>query len=206
MEELINIIGSYGMDAIIIALLINVATSIAKYPIKKLSRRLEPKGINLTKYVTLLPVVFGFIFSVLATGLFLDRGIFWNARTPILALSSGSLSLAVYAVFEKFTGKDKKRGTALYTEEEIREIKDAVETLKTKFGLTESGEHSADVSDIVCDASATEVVTTEIAAEQPTVTPISAGKQPAVTPSATETETERKLFVLGGGRQQECEE
>lgn len=125
MEEVIGIVTSYGMDTILIALSINIATNLLKVPIKKISAKLEPKGMNVKKYITLLPLILGIIFASLATGLFIDKGNFWNEKTSVLAVSSGSLSLALYAIFEKFM-KSSKQDNQLYTAEDLEKAKNII--------------------------------------------------------------------------------
>ena len=107
MQEILEVIDSYGIDTVVLALIINVLTGIVKIPIKHLSTKLEPKGIHLNKYITLLPIVLGFSVSALATGLVFEPGVYWNAHTPVLALTSAGLSLSIYAICEKFFGEKR---------------------------------------------------------------------------------------------------
>ena len=102
MQEITEIIQAYGIDAVALALAVNLLTGLVKIPIKRLALRLEPKGIFLKKYITLLPVAIGFGLSALVTGLYLEPGVFWNDRTPVLAVTASSLSLSLYAICEKF--------------------------------------------------------------------------------------------------------
>ena len=100
MQEILEVIDSYGIDTVVLALIINVLTGIVKIPIKHLSTKLEPKGIHLNKYITLLPIVLGFSVSALATGLVFEPGVYWNAHTA-------GLSLSIYAICEKFFGEKR---------------------------------------------------------------------------------------------------
>lgn len=117
MQEIIDIVYTYGVDTLLLALIINLLTGIIKIPIKILSAKINRKNIN--KYITLLPVIIGFILSSLTTGMILEPGVFWNARTPVLALMSSSLSLSIYAICEKFFGISDVNDLNITTTEEI---------------------------------------------------------------------------------------
>ena len=50
MQEILEVIDSYGIDTVVLALIINVLTGIVKIPIKHLSTKLEPiKRIKIKK-------------------------------------------------------------------------------------------------------------------------------------------------------------
>jgi len=103
-QEILNILSTYGVEAIMIALLINLLTGFIKKPIKAYSQK---SGRDLNKFISLVPVVLGFIAAVIY---YLCSAGFKNIKFEnifTLALSSASLSLAVFAVYEKFFPKKK---------------------------------------------------------------------------------------------------
>lgn len=81
MQEILEVIDSYGIDTVVLALIINVLTGIVKIPIKHLSTKLEPKGIHLNKYITLLPIVLGFRYPLWQRDSSLNPA-FIGMRTP----------------------------------------------------------------------------------------------------------------------------
>lgn len=105
MKELMNIISHYGVDVCILALIINLSTGITKTPIKWISKKIG-LGNSINKYITLLPLFFGFIYA----GLYqlYSTASFLNEKTLLLATTSASLSLAIYAILEKFFQKTVK--------------------------------------------------------------------------------------------------
>lgn len=105
-EQILSILSSYGADVIMLALLINFITGIVKIPIKSYA---DKKGASVGKYLTLIPILLGFGFAFLYQ--FLACG--WENITAEAVFSKGvscaSLSLALYAVFEKFFPKNSRR-------------------------------------------------------------------------------------------------
>lgn len=101
-SSLLNAIMNYGLETIVIAVLINMATTILKIPIKNLANKLEDGGKSIKKYITFLPIVLGFVFSAGYTFFFVSRTDIFTKDFIVLWLTSSSLSLATYAVFEKF--------------------------------------------------------------------------------------------------------
>lgn len=104
-EQILSILSSYGADVIMLALLINFITGIVKIPIKSYA---DKKGANVGKYLTLIPILLGFGFAFLYQ--FFACG--WGNITAEAVFSKGvscaSLSLALYAVFEKFFPKNSR--------------------------------------------------------------------------------------------------
>ena len=103
MDEILRIIERYGADTCILAILINLSTGLAKIPLKRLSAK-KGLGNRLNKYITLIPPVFGILYAGLYQ--WLAAGRFWTDNTATLAAASASLSLAVYAILEKFFAKE----------------------------------------------------------------------------------------------------
>lgn len=122
MEEILNIVRTYGADAVVLAIIINVLTGFLKIPIKRAAPKMERRGFDIKKYITFIPIALGVILASLANGLIFECGVFWNERVTVLALSASSLSLSIYAVLEKFFGP------SCATEKEEKEEPEIAET------------------------------------------------------------------------------
>jgi len=103
--EILNMIAAYGVETIMIGIIINILTNFAKKPIKAYSKK---SGNNINKYISLIPVILGFAGAVLYHGLMNNWTNLNIEKIVTLGLSSASLSLAVFAIFEKFFPKQKK--------------------------------------------------------------------------------------------------
>ena len=55
-EKILQIITTYGLEAVVIALAVNVLVGVMKLPIKALAKKMED-GTNLTKFLVFLPVL-----------------------------------------------------------------------------------------------------------------------------------------------------
>lgn len=112
MEQFLQLIERYGIDTCGLALLIGISTGIAKIPLKILSKK-KRLGNRVNKYITLLPIVFGLVYAGVYR--YYTVGRFWSEDTAVLATTAASLSLAVYAILEKFfmknTAADKPKQT-----------------------------------------------------------------------------------------------
>ena len=168
-NEILAILSAYGAEVIVIGLLINLLTQIAKIPIKAYSKK---SGKNINRYITLLPVIFGF------TGAFVYK---WATvgfagikieELFTLAVSSASLSLALFAIFEKFFQRKKDGEEKKASEEMIadaQKIGALLETLNGADGkalsIQNGDESRADGNDagmdITADVAGTETQTTE---------------------------------------------
>lgn len=107
METIEEMIENYGIDNFVLALLIIITTGFAKIPLKLITAKWQNKGVNLNKYIVLLPILFGIGYAALYTYLFC--GTAWNESTLSIALTSTTLSLSIYAITEKFS-KRKRMG------------------------------------------------------------------------------------------------
>jgi len=98
-EFILDIVSAYGLEVIVIAIIINILTGFLKRPIKAYTRR---SGRNLNKYISFIPVVMGFTGATLYYGF--TKG--WTSlrvdEVFSLAVGSASLSLAMFAIIEKF--------------------------------------------------------------------------------------------------------
>ena len=119
METIEEMIENYGIDNFVLALLIIITTG----PLKLITAKWQNKGVNLNKYIVLLPILFGIGYAALYTYLFC--GTAWNESTLSIALTSTTLSLSIYAITEKFFEK-KKNGTASEESERLKVSENSV--------------------------------------------------------------------------------
>ncbi|MGN1099542.1 MAG: hypothetical protein ACI4S9_04300 [Christensenellales bacterium] len=99
MEEVQTLISTYGLETVVIALLVNILTGFAKIPVKKAAKKLNDYTV-ITRFIVFLPIVFGFVlsycYSTFVCGVFN-----FDAAFIRLWITSSSLSLTIYAIFEK---------------------------------------------------------------------------------------------------------
>ena len=117
--QVLNIIANYGLETVCIALAVNLCTAVIKLPVKALAHKLKD-GSRITRFIVFLPVLLGLTFTVIYSKYIAHTPVFDKSFTT-LWLTSSSLSLTFYAIFEK--QKKKKNQTALPAEtEESREL------------------------------------------------------------------------------------
>ena len=124
METILGYIKDYGYETLFIAIAINILTAILKSPIKKLAAK-SKDGTLITKYITFLPLIIGFGLCAFYKYVFLEK-VSINGDYISLWLSSASLSLAIYAVFEKFFPSKQK----VLEEYELKQNLELIEKLK----------------------------------------------------------------------------
>ena len=98
-EQILQLIADYGLEATVIALVINVLTGIIKLPIKLLASKMQD-GSQLTKYLVFLPILLGFAVTMGYMWL-MYKNIAFDYKFISMWLSGSSLSLSLYAIFEK---------------------------------------------------------------------------------------------------------
>ena len=145
MEQILEFITQYGLENVLCAVVITMLTGIIKVPLKKIASKAEDSK-KYTKYITFLPVILGFGAMTLYTYLTAGK-IEYNQQFFVSWLSSVSVSLAIYAFWEKFIPSKNK----ILSEAEINDNKAIVSCLqkllisKEEASITESG--STQVSD-----------------------------------------------------------
>lgn len=147
--DMFQLITDYGVDTLVIALCTVVFTGLFKIPIKKLAEKTK-NSKKITRFVTFLPILFGFGLTVLTTYL-LTKQVSFNKDFFVQWLSAVSLSLAIYAFWEKFVPSEKK----ILTDAEIKANKAVVEELKNKLVETVG---NADEAQSVNDSNGEQVV------------------------------------------------
>lgn len=156
MEEIIKAISEYGLESVVIALAINLLTGIIKLPLKKLAGRLED-STKATRFIVFLPIIFGFALAALYVQFF-SGGFTFNQAFITLWVTSSSLSLTFYAIFEKLFPKKQK----VLTEEEIAANQAVLNGIQEAAAT--ATEDTQPVSEIVAETSQTEE-TVQTAAE-----------------------------------------
>lgn len=124
---IIQMIAGYGVDTLVIALCTVVLTGLIKIPIKKLADRTK-NSKKITRFVTFLPIIIGFGLTTLWSFLLIKKLCF-ERDFYIQWLSSVSLSLAIYAIWEQFVPSEKK----ILSKAEIEANQLLIEELKEKL-------------------------------------------------------------------------
>lgn len=152
--DIIQMMTDYGIDTLVIALCTVVFTGLFKIPIKKLAEKTK-NSKKITRFITFLPIVFGFGLTVLCAYLLTKRIVF-NKSFYVQWLSSVSLSLAIYAFWEKFVPSEKK----ILSEAEIEANREVVEELRNKLvGTNEEMETTPQLTDLIAENMNAEKVT-----------------------------------------------
>lgn len=107
-EQITELIAEYGLETVCLALIVNALTAVIKIPIKLLAKRTKDSA-NITRFIVFLPFVIGFA-STFAYCKWIANGFSFGKEFVTLWLTSSSLSLTFYAVFEKLTPQKNKKG------------------------------------------------------------------------------------------------
>ncbi len=132
MEVILETITQYGLETVIIALLINILTGLFKLPIKKLAGKLEDYT-KISRFIVFLPIAFGFGLTICYEEFILHTFSF-NREFYTLWITSSSLSLTFFAIFEKIFPSKKKMMTASEkktTEYVLGQIQNFVQSIMT---------------------------------------------------------------------------
>ncbi len=128
--EVLNLIAKYGLEAALLAIAINVLTGLIKLPVKAWAKKLED-GTKLTRYLVFLPVALGFVLTVVYVKIRFGEVAF-DKGFMTLWLTASSLSLTLYAVFEKmFPAKEK-----VLKDYEIEANEKLLEEIRKLAGMT----------------------------------------------------------------------
>ena len=143
MDKLIDFLISIGIEIPVIAITTVILTGILKMPVKILADKTScPKKI--TRYITFLPIILGFgltaLFEFVESGIVNFNDAFYNTW-----LSSVSLSLAMYAILEKFLPSEKK----ILSEAELQANKTVIKEIASKLAdnQQDSVEETSDKED-----------------------------------------------------------
>lgn len=134
MEQILEMIKTYGLETVLIALIVNIFTGLAKMPIKYLASKLKDYT-RVTRFVVFLPILFGFLFSFLYVR-FIEGTFNFDREFITMWLTSSSLSLTFYAIFEKLFPSKKK----ILSDCEIKTSESILETIKQLVENTLQGD------------------------------------------------------------------
>lgn len=159
MEKLIALLSDAGVSTALAAVATVILTGIIKLPVKKLAAKSgHPEKI--TRFVVFLPLICGFCLTLLFDFAFCGK-IAFDRQFFMRWLSAVSLSLAIYAFWEKFIPSGKE----ILSAEEIERNKQAIEQIKQSLPAAEELDISATGADktITPDAEAENSITSDTA-------------------------------------------
>ncbi len=127
MEQILQMITDYGLEPVVIALLINFVTGLIKIPIKAWTSKLKDYT-KVTRFIVFFPIGFGFLFTFCYAKL-IQNSFSFDKAFITLWLTASSLSLTFYAIFEKIFPSNKN----LLSECEVRTSETILEMIKQLF-------------------------------------------------------------------------
>ena len=104
--KFIDFVLEYGLEPVILALAINIVTGLAKLPLKALAHKASDSSVY-TRFFVFLPILIGLWLTALYCTI-INGYVEINRQFVSLWLSSASLSLSFYAVFEKLVPSKNK--------------------------------------------------------------------------------------------------
>lgn len=125
--SLIEILTEYGLDTLITAITTLIITGIIKIPIKNISQKFS-NAKKITRFITFLPVIIGFGATAVFFVIFKD-GIMFTQEFYVQWLTTVSLSMAIYAFWEKFVPSEKK----ILSDADIQANKELLEQLEIRL-------------------------------------------------------------------------
>lgn len=133
MEQVLQMIADYGLETVLIALLINVLTGLIKLPIKAWTSKLK-ESTSVTRFIVFLPIALGFLLTFCYEK-FIQNTFSFDKAFITLWLTASSLSLTFYAIFEKIFPSKKK----LVNEAELKTSERILENISQIFEAAISG-------------------------------------------------------------------
>ena len=104
-DNIVELIAQYGLETILIAVLINILSAIIKTPVKHFAKKTK-NSTRITRFIVLVPIIIGFIVTLCYKRLIVCDESF-GKEFVTLWLTSSSLSLTIYAVMEKMIPSKK---------------------------------------------------------------------------------------------------
>ena len=143
MDEILFLLSEYGLENVLLALVVNFLTSIVKIPIKRGAKKLKDSS-KLTRFIVFLPAILGFgvVFVYLK---FIKLNFVFDKTFVTLWTTTSSLSLTFYAVVEKlFLGKKTIKN------EELKESEDAISKVEeVAISIVESIEKNDETEKLI---------------------------------------------------------
>lgn len=190
MDKILNFLTVYGLEPIILALVINVMTGLIKLPVKALAGKMKD-GSLVTRFLVFLPVVLGFLLTMLYSVL-VNSGLQIDNSFYRLWLSSSSLSLTFYAVFEKLIPSKK----SILKNYEVEANKQLIEEIQSLLKLTDTATDRSEVEISEDIQSDTEPMKSEQKVEVEQTRSACENKEYA---------DSKRRFILGGFRSEKIE-
>lgn len=156
MEEMIlQTIAQCGLETVCISLCVNLLTAVIKLPVKKLASKAK-NSANITRFIVFLPILLGLLLSVFYTFFIAQEKVF-GKEFVTLWLSSSSLSLTFYAVFEKLVPpKNKTESDA-----ELKASKEVLDELQAVINGVEENKQTGENNDEQADEKGDHAESTE---------------------------------------------
>lgn len=123
-EIIIELIIKYGLEIVLIALTINLLTTIIKYPIKLLAKKTND-SCKITRLIVFFPILIGYVICYLYVKYTTNNFVF-NNEFARLWLTTSSLSITFYAVFEKMIFTKNK----VLTNDDLNLVKESLNNLE----------------------------------------------------------------------------
>ena len=140
-EKILQTIAQYGLETVCIALCVNLLTAVIKLPVKKLAKRAK-NGANVTRFIVFLPLLLGFALSILYVN-FIAREKIFGKEFMTLWVTSSSLSLTFYAVFDKLIPpKNKAESDA-----ELKASKEVLDKIQAAVNGVEENKQTGENND-----------------------------------------------------------
>lgn len=155
-EIIIELIIKYGLEIVLIALTINLLTTIIKYPIKLLAKKTND-SCKITRLIVFFPILIGYVICYLYVKYTTDNFVF-NNEFARLWLTTSSLSITFYAVFEKMIFSKNK----VLTNDDLNLVKESLNNLeKILKEITPSINEDKQINKLILRGKKNEKITSE---------------------------------------------
>ena len=155
-EIIIELIIKYGLEIVLIALTINLLTTIIKYPIKLLAKKTNDSS-KITRFIVFIPILIGYVICYLYVKYTTNNFVFNNEFTRLWLTTSG-LSITFYAVFEKLIFSKKK----VLTNDDLNLVKESLNNLeKILKEITPSINEDKQINKLILRGKKNEKITSE---------------------------------------------
>lgn len=155
-EIIIELIIKYGLEIVLIAITINLLTTIIKYPIKLLAKKTNDSS-KITRFIVFIPILIGYVICYLYVKYTTNNFVFNNDFTRLWLTTSG-LSITFYAVFEKLIFSKKK----VLTNDDLNLVKESLNNLeKILKEITPSINEDKQINKLILRGKKNEKITSE---------------------------------------------
>lgn len=155
-EIIIELIIKYGLEIVLIAITINLLTTIIKYPIKLLAKKTNDSS-KITRFIVFIPILIGYVICYLYVKYTTNNFVFNNEFTRLWLTTSG-LSITFYAVFEKLIFSKKK----VLTNDDLNLVKESLNNLeKILKEITPSINEDKQINKLILRGKKNEKITSE---------------------------------------------